>query len=235
VEEHLLLYVRLKGGLKLAERALIQQIAEAVELDGDALGTAASALSGGMRRRLSLAIALCGDPKVIFLDEPTTGLDPETRQGMWKIISKTKEKRCIVLTTHSMEEADALCERIGIMAEGSLQCLGSQLHLKHRFGSGYQLKLNLEPQAEGSKEDMMKSIDAFVATLSSNPPLLTSSVSDRSRAYSLDRQSTSISNVFAAMERRPPQLGIREWGITMTTLDEVFLRIVEAAEQRAQN
>lgn len=235
VEDHLLLYVRLKGALRKAEHALVQKIAEAVELDGDALGTTAGALSGGMRRRLSLAIALCGDPRVIFLDEPTTGLDPETRQGMWKIISKTKENRCIVLTTHSMEEADALCERIGIMAEGSLQCLGSQLHLKHRFGSGYQLKLNLEPNDQLSKEESLKAIDNFVATLSSSPPLLTSMLGDRSRAYSLERQTTSISNVFAAMERRPPHLGIREWGITMTTLDEVFLRIVEAAEDRAAN
>lgn len=114
------------------------------------------------------------------------------------------------------------------MAEGSLQCLGSQLHLKNRFGSGYQLKLSLENPA--SKE-LLQTIDEFVATLSSSAPRLTSSVGGRTRAYTLERQSTSISHVFATMERRSTDLGIREWGITMTTLDEVFLHIVEAAEQ----
>lgn len=68
---------------------------------------------GGMRRRLSVAIALVGEPKIIFLDEPTTGLDPENKRQLWDILSQNKGKRAMVLTTHSMEEADVLCSRIG--------------------------------------------------------------------------------------------------------------------------
>lgn len=67
-----------------------------------------------MKRRLSVAISLVGDPKVVFLDEPTTGLDPENRRQLWDIISESKSKRAMVLTTHSMEEADVLCNRIGM-------------------------------------------------------------------------------------------------------------------------
>lgn len=66
-----------------------------------------------MKRRLSIAIALVGDPKIIFLDEPSTGLDPENRRQLWNILVESRGKRAMVLTTHSMEEADVLCNRIG--------------------------------------------------------------------------------------------------------------------------
>lgn len=77
-----------------------------------------------MRRRLSIAIALVADPKIVFLDEPSTGLDPENRRNLWEILTECKNKRAMVLTTHSMEEADVLCNRIGIVNNGSLRCLG---------------------------------------------------------------------------------------------------------------
>ena len=70
-----------------------------------------------------------GDPAIVFLDEPTTGLDPETKRNMWALVEKSKRGRVIVLTTHSMEEADALCTRIGIMAGGELRCLGTSTHV----------------------------------------------------------------------------------------------------------
>ena len=73
-------------------------------------------LSGGMKRRLSIAIALIGDPAILFLDEPSTGLDPENRRQLWDILVECKGKRAVVLTTHSMEEADVLCSRIGIIS-----------------------------------------------------------------------------------------------------------------------
>jgi len=80
-------------------------------------------LSGGMKRRLSVAISLVSDPKIIYLDEPSTGLDPENRRQLWEIISKLKGKRAIILTTHSMEEADVLCNRIAIVSNGILRCI----------------------------------------------------------------------------------------------------------------
>jgi len=96
-------------------------------------------LSGGMRRRLSVAIALVGDPKIIFLDEPSTGLDPENKRKLWEILSDCRQKRAIVLTTHSMEEADVLCSRIGIVSNGRLRCIGPQQRLKSLYGQGYNL------------------------------------------------------------------------------------------------
>jgi len=77
-----------------------------------------------MRRRLSVAISLVGEPKIIFLDEPSTGLDPENRWQLWEILAEVWGKRAIIITTHSMEEADVLCQRIGIVNEGVLRCVG---------------------------------------------------------------------------------------------------------------
>ena len=139
VAEHLLFYARLKGvgaepgcaDTAGAERAAVQTTAAKVKLDGDALHQRPRELSGGQKRRLSIAIALVGEPAILFLDEPTTGLDPETRRNIWDIlVAEKKAGRTIVITTHSMEEADAVCSRIGIMSKGCLRCLGSQTHLK---------------------------------------------------------------------------------------------------------
>jgi ABC-type multidrug transport system ATPase subunit len=97
-----------------------------------------------MKRRLSVAISLVSDPKIIFLDEPSTGLDPENRRQLWDILSAQKGKRAIILTTHSMEEADVLCNRIGIVSEGVLRCCAPQVRLKSIYGGGYHLFINCQ-------------------------------------------------------------------------------------------
>jgi ABC-type multidrug transport system ATPase subunit len=89
-----------------------------------------------------MAIALIGDPKVVFLDEPTTGMDPVTRRAVWDMIEKSKRNRVILLTTHSMEEADVLCNRIAIVNQGILRCVAPQVRLKSLYGGGYHLEIN---------------------------------------------------------------------------------------------
>ena len=102
-------------------------------------------LSGGMRRRLSLGVALIGEPPIVFLDEPTTGLDPKNKREIWDILSHCKENRCMILTTHLMDEAETLCDRIGIILKGKIRCLGSQYKLKANYGKGFKLCINLKP------------------------------------------------------------------------------------------
>uniref|UniRef100_A0A3Q3N5I1 ATPase AAA-type core domain-containing protein n=1 Tax=Labrus bergylta TaxID=56723 RepID=A0A3Q3N5I1_9LABR len=93
----------------------------------------AGSYSGGNMRKLSTAIALIGGPPVVFLDEPTTGMDPKARRALWNaILSIIKEGRSVVLTSHSMEECEALCTRMAIMVNGRFRCLGSVQHLKNR-------------------------------------------------------------------------------------------------------
>ena len=102
------------------------------------------AFSGGMKRRLSIAIALIGNPKVVFLDEPTTGMDPKNRQYIWQLIQKMKKGRAVMLTTHAMEEADALSDKITIIISGRLRCVGTPLFLKNEYGDGYRLSLIID-------------------------------------------------------------------------------------------
>lgn len=96
-------------------------------------------LSGGNKRKLSVAIALIGGSKFVLLDEPTAGMDLSARRKLWNVLKNYKSDRIIVLTTHYMDEADILGDRIGIMTHGELVCLGSSLFLKNKFGAGYNL------------------------------------------------------------------------------------------------
>eukprot|EP00887_Chlorella_sp_A99_P004766 scaffold4.g4766.t1 len=140
--EHLWLFGRVKGLPAGALRAEAARLLESVKLSG-AAGVRTVAYSGGMRRRLSVALALLGDPLIVYLDEPTTGMDPISRRHVWDVIEASKRGRAIVLTTHSMEEADVLGDTIAIMCRGRLRCFGSSLRLKQRFGSGYQVHVSV--------------------------------------------------------------------------------------------
>jgi ATP-binding cassette subfamily A (ABC1) protein 3 len=98
----------------------------------------AEKLSGGNKRKLSVAMAMIGNPPIVFLDEPSTGMDPKAKRFMWTIISKIstlRKKSTVVLTTHSMEEAEALCTKMGIMVDGNFKCFGSTSHIKDKFGT----------------------------------------------------------------------------------------------------
>lgn len=98
-------------------------------------------LSGGQKRKLSLAIALVGGSEVVFLDEPTSGMDPHSRRSTWNVIRRHRAGRVIVLTTHFMDEADILGDTVAIMSDGQLKCSGSSLFLKNKYGSGYSLSM----------------------------------------------------------------------------------------------
>ena len=138
-EEHLSVFCDFKG-FKGNKKAEIDQIIKDVDLSSFRK-VQAKKLSGGNKRKLSLAIALCGGSKFILLDEPTSGMDLTARRKMWEMLKTYKNDRIILLTTHYMDEADILGDRIGIMTEGKIFCLGSSLFLKNRFGVGYNLKM----------------------------------------------------------------------------------------------
>jgi ABC-2 type transport system ATP-binding protein len=96
----------------------------------DRAGDQVRKFSGGMKRRLNIAMALINDPQIIILDEPTLGLDPQSRRVVWKYIARLKRVKTILLTTHYLEEADSLADRIGIIDEGKVVALGTSLELK---------------------------------------------------------------------------------------------------------
>ena len=98
-------------------------------------------LSGGNKRKLSVAIALCGNSKFVLLDEPSSGLDIQARRQLWEMLRSYRKNRIILLTTHYMDEADILGDRIGIMTGGRMTALGSSMFLKSRFGMGYVMTI----------------------------------------------------------------------------------------------
>eukprot|EP00742_Colponemidia_sp_Colp-10_P006712 GILJ01007195.1.p2 GENE.GILJ01007195.1~~GILJ01007195.1.p2 ORF type:complete len:426 (+),score=82.94 GILJ01007195.1:1417-2694(+) len=164
VEEHLVLYGKLKG----VDPAVIQQQVSSVISHMNltqATRQLSSTLSGGQKRKLSVAIAMIGNPPIVFLDEPSTGMDPLARRGMWDVISRITTERkesSVILTTHSMEEAEALSSRIGIMVGGRMRCLGTAQHLKHKFGQGYELDMKTQLPTEASIQHLLSQISNFV-------------------------------------------------------------------------
>lgn len=115
------------------------------------------ALSGGNKRKLSTAVALLGNPKVIYLDEMSTGMDVASKRNIWDVMCKVRKAgKTIVLTTHSMEESEALCTKLAIMVNGRFKCLGSTQHLKSKFGQGFVLTVKLKrTTSEGDEKDDM--------------------------------------------------------------------------------
>ena len=143
-EEHIRLYAGLKNVPKEEIPALTEERLKAVRL-WKVKDRLSHTYSGGMKRRLSMVISTLGDPKIIFLDEPTTGMDPTNRRHVWSFIEKFKQGRIIILTTHSMEEADILGDRICVMAHGRLRAIGNSIHLKNKFGAGYRISMMTDP------------------------------------------------------------------------------------------
>eukprot|EP01066_Platyproteum_vivax_P008393 Platyproteum_vivax@DN3514_c0_g1_i2.p1 len=148
VKEHLLLFGRLRGIPPVALDAAVEHTMRGLGLKSVAELTPGT-LSGGGRRRLSVAVAIIGEPRVVYLDEPSTGMDPVAKRKMWKMIQRMSERNTVVvLTTHSMEEAEALCNRITIMVDGQFCCLGSRQHLMDKYGQGFVLSVHLTEPSE---------------------------------------------------------------------------------------
>ncbi len=134
VRENLEFIARIYGGDTSSARAKTDRIIEAFSL-GECQNTCAKVLSGGWQRRLSIAMALISEPRILFLDEPTLGLDVIARRELWKIISSLKGKITIILTTHYLEEALALCDRIAVMVKGEIRALGSAEQLMAMYNT----------------------------------------------------------------------------------------------------
>merc|ERR1711871_852930 len=236
-QEHLLFYGRLRG-LKGAELDKAVRVGLADVSLTFAAKKAAKAYSGGMKRRLSVACCLIGKPKIVYLDEPSTGLDPASRRKLWDVIRRAPKDCAMILTTHSMEEADALCDRITIMAGGKLRCLGSGALLKAEYGEGYKFSVSCP-------EDQVAASDSFVRdTVFAGAPegavtQLNSLSGTTNYTVSNDVvKQICLSGIFETMERTKSmadgKLAIGDWGISEGTLEEVFSTITKRVVQSGQ-
>uniref|UniRef100_A0A4W6G854 ATP binding cassette subfamily A member 3 n=1 Tax=Lates calcarifer TaxID=8187 RepID=A0A4W6G854_LATCA len=217
VREHLLFYAQLKGYSKDKIPDEVDRIIRILNLE-DKRQARSKTLSGGMKRKLSIGIALIGDSKVVMLDEPTSGMDPSARRATWDLLQGEKRGRTILLTTHFMDEADLLGDRIGIMAGGELQCCGSPLFLKNKYGAGYHMVIVKDALCNVSEITRLVHMYVPNATMESS--------AGAELSYILPKESTSrFELLFAELEMNREELGIASYGASVTTMEEVFLRV----------
>ena len=155
--EHMSMFSKIKGVKAEVFESSIDELLERVNLLKVKNARVAN-FSGGMKRRLSVAIASIGNPRIIFLDEPTTGMDPVSRRDVWTLVQKLKKDKVVILTTHAMEEADILSDRIAVVCDGKLKCVGTPLYLKNSYGDGYRITLVIDAGNEKQIIDLMNII-----------------------------------------------------------------------------
>ncbi|KAK4876911.1 hypothetical protein RN001_009417 [Aquatica leii] len=217
VREHIYFYSRLKGMAKSEVHAEIKKYVNLLQLENK-VNAKSETLSGGMKRKLSVGVALCGGSKVVMLDEPTAGMDPAARRGLWDLLQAQKKGRTILLTTHFMDEADLLGDRIAIMAGGKLQCCGSSFFLKKKYGAGYRLIMEKLPTCNVS--DVTNLLQQFI------PKIQVNSNIGSELTYILNEEDSEVfEQMLGELEENSKQLGIQSYGVSLTTLEEVFMKI----------
>ena len=142
---------------------------------------------------------------------------------MWTLIDNAKDGRSIVLTTHSMEEADALCGRLGIMAHGRLQCIGTSLHLKGKFGSGFKVEVTTKAGAATEAALFCKELLPGCKSLKTHAP--------NALCFQFEPGAVAISEVFDRFAARPESAGVSEWALHQASMEEVFLLIAHRAAE----
>jgi len=215
--QHLLFYARLKNIPSRDLEAEVKRSLGAVNLL-DRINDPVNTFSGGMKRRLSVAMSLIGGPLVCYLDEPSSGLDPASRRQLWRCIDKAKESRTIMLTTHSMEEAEGLCDRLGMFVGGELQCVGAPQELKMRFGDKINLTVTMAPGT-----DQTEWLDGVVRGIS-DVAHCTYQL-DKQHKYELPAHGVALGKVFAEMLKAREDGRVVSFGITSATLEDVFIKM----------
>ncbi|KAM3727280.1 ABC transporter ced-7 [Dirofilaria immitis] len=222
VREHLEMFRKLSGNTTDCTMELIT----AMQLD-NVTDVVAGKLSGGMKRKLCVGISLVGGRRIVLLDEPTAGMDPASRQAVVELLQRYKHERTILLTTHCMDEADLLGDRIAIMVRGRLFCAGTSEFLKNRFGTGYLLSIDLVPQqifhhSLEEKDQLLSIIRKHV------PATEKQSVTPQQITVLLPVESKkSFPSLFADLEQNAEKYGINSFGLSLNTLEQVFLKVGE--------
>ncbi|KAJ0177200.1 hypothetical protein K1T71_007209 [Dendrolimus kikuchii] len=217
VKEHLQFFATLKGFTGAELKQDIDSLITKLELE-EKRDFKSEGLSGGQKRRLCVGIALSGATRVVLLDEPTSGMDPASRRALWDLLQREKKGRTIILTTHFMDEADILGDRIAIMANGQLQCIGSPYFLKRHYGVGYTLvivkteRFNIETCTDvikkyipgiGPKEDKVSEV-----------------------TFSLTNEhSQKFEEMLNDLEKNNNVINFKNYGLVATTLEDVFMSV----------
>jgi len=160
---------------------------------------------------------MIGNPSAVILDEPSTGMDPSAKRKMWRLIGALSSDKAILLTTHSMEECDFLCNRIGIMKKGRLLCIGSSQHLRTKYGNRYKLELRV------ANTNCVQQVNEFISNRFRESQLI-------EQQYTLLRYefptTTNLGELFALMEANKGGLQLEDYAVSQTTLEQIFISTI---------
>jgi ABC-2 type transport system ATP-binding protein len=211
VEENLIIFAKLYGVPRAKRQKLIAELLDAVELT-QWRDAQVKNLSGGMRRRVEIARGLVHEPRIFFLDEPTTGLDPVSRVAVWEMLNRIKSQRnlTVLLTTHYMDEADKLCDRIAIVDHGELKALDSPIRLKMSIPGRNALEVSFVNQPV----DWLQQLQGlpYVDSVSGEDGIF--------RINSHNGPATTLAMMELAAKAA---VGVQSLSVQSTTLDDVFV------------
>ena len=217
--ELLTMYARLRGMQAGLIDAEVDRLVDCLRITKHA-DRLTKTYSGGNKRKLSTALALIGGPPIVLLDEPTSGMDPLARRALWRVLMQAmKSGQTIILTSHSMDECDALCSTLAIMVNGVFKCFGSPQHLKTKFSNGYSIEVMVADERGG---------DAAVDFVTASFP--SAALEDKQATtvnFRLQEEDTELSRVFAAMEAGRQNGVLLDYSVSQTTLEEVFKTFAE--------
>uniref|UniRef100_A0A9J8AY10 ABC transporter domain-containing protein n=1 Tax=Cyprinus carpio carpio TaxID=630221 RepID=A0A9J8AY10_CYPCA len=220
LQEHLEIYAAIKGLRQHDIPNIIKRVVNALELK-DHLNKQAKILSVGLKRKHA------GNPQIVLLDEPSTGMDPKSKQRMWRAIRAAfkNKQRGALFTTHYMEEAEAVCDRVAIMVSGQLRCIGSIQHLKGKFGRGYSLEINLREELTGLQE---------VALLHKEILKIFPHAARQDRIKLPVSDVKSLAKSFAQLESAKQNFNFEEYNFSQSTLEQVFMEFAKEQENEEE-
>ncbi|NXA48622.1 ABCA6 protein, partial [Nothocercus julius] len=219
VKENLQTFAELKGIKSKDVEREVKNILELLDIS-NIQDTQAEKLSGGQKRKLSIAIAMLGNPQVLLLDEPTAGLDPLSRYQVWSLLKELRSGRVILFSTQFMDEADILADRKAFISHGRLKCIGSSLFLKKKWGIGYHLRIHVSESCD------LENLTALVKR--HIPNAVFSGHRQYELKYKLPLENVNkFPDLFSHLDSCSDQ-GIINYGVNMTTLEDVFLKLEEA-------
>ncbi|CBZ23091.1 putative ABC1 transporter [Leishmania mexicana MHOM/GT/2001/U1103] len=241
VEEHLSVFAGIRGIVREQHKDVVRALLQLTGLR-EYRHTTSAALSGGNRRKLSVALSLIGGPPVVIFDEPSAGMDPVARREMWTSMQAIRHRCSIILCTHHLEEVEALADCVAIMVDGRLRCIGSKVHLRQKYGSGFEMTIRVQPPttadagasttAEAAALEAIKArVVSFVTA--SFPSAQVSEVRGRRLVFTLPKN-TNLPSVFQCVQANRAALCVSDYTVSQTSIEQIFMRVsgdVERAEK----
>ena len=220
-KELLHMYAMVRGLPSGLIAANVNRIIAKLDL-GRYAGKLAGTYSGGNKRKLAVGAAVVGDPQVVLLDEPSTGMDPVAKRFLWNVLADMyrEEDKSIVLTSHSMAECEALCSRIGIMVAGRFKCLGHVQEVKNDFGEGYHVEFRFE------STDQLSRLITFMEVAYPRAALVEKT--DLYCLFQIKQEEAHLPRMFKAIREAKEEVGFESFSVSQTSLEQVFIKFANA-------